>query len=137
MNRTKRIWAAGGMTVMLGAAAGAALVAVGWPGEARACGGLFCGGPPPNPFDPLPVAQTGENVVFAIDKDPAGGASTLQAHIQILYAGDAAQFSWVVPVDAMPELSVGTDRLFSALETATRPQFRNSFVTDGECLPNQ
>src|SRR3954464_16050605 len=69
---------------------------------ASACGGLFCNRPPPDPFAPLPVAQNGENVVFSITKDPAGGAPTITAHIQILYTGDAAKFSWVVPVEAVP-----------------------------------
>ena len=98
---------------ILFALASATLVAM--RGDASACGGLFCDGPPPDPFAPLPVAQNGENVVFSITKDPAGGAPTLQAHIQILYTGDAAKFSWVVPVDAAPTLSTGTDRLFTQL----------------------
>jgi hypothetical protein len=102
-------------------------------GEARACGGLFCNRPPPDPFAPLPVAQNGENIVFAMTPDPAGGAPTLEAHIQILYTGDAAKFSWVVPVEAAPELGVGTDRLFSALAAATQPQFRATEMTDGQC----
>jgi MYXO-CTERM domain-containing protein len=104
------------------------------PGDAHACGGLFCNGPPPNPFAPLPVAQNGENVVFAITKDPNGGASTMEAHIQILYTGDAAKFSWVVPVDAEPVLSTGTDRLFTALANVTAPNFFANYVTDGDCI---
>jgi len=115
------------------------LVAValgGWePRAALACGGLFCDGPPPNPFSPLPVAQNGENVVFAIDKDPAGGATRLTAHIQILYTGDAAKFSWIVPVDAAPTLGVGTDQLFTSLLGATQPRFQANYTTDGQCLP--
>jgi MYXO-CTERM domain-containing protein len=107
----------------------------GAPTEAHACGGLFCDRPPPDPFAPLPVAQTGENVVFAIDKDPAGGATTLTAHIQILYAGDAALFSWVVPVDAPPDIGVGTDRLFSTLAGLTQPQFSAQTIVDGQCIP--
>ena len=85
----------------------ASLALVATHGDASACGGLFCNARPPDPFAPLPVAQNGENVVFSITKDPAGGAPTLQAHIQILYTGDAAKFSWVVPVDAAPTLSTG------------------------------
>src|SRR5215813_11230984 len=80
----------------------ASLMLVVAPGDAHACGGLFCNARPPDPFAPLPVAQNGENVVFSITKDAAGGAPTLQAHIQILYTGDAAKFSWVVPVEAEP-----------------------------------
>ncbi len=106
------------------------------PGDARACGGLFCnGGPTPqNPFAPLPVAQNGENVVFAITPDPAGGAPTIEAHIQILYTGDAAKFSWVVPVDAAPTLGTGTDRLFTALAGVTTPQFVPNYITSGTCI---
>ncbi|HEY4184056.1 MAG TPA: DUF2330 domain-containing protein [Polyangia bacterium] len=106
------------------------------PRSARACGGLFCDGPPANPFAPLPVAQNGENVVFSIDKDPAGGATKMTAQIQILYTGDAAQFSWVVPVDAMPTLGVGTDQLFTSLLSATQPQFQALSDVDGTCLPD-
>jgi len=105
------------------------------PRAARACGGLFCDGPPPNPFSPLPVAQNGENVVFAIDQDPAGGATRLTAHIQILYTGDAAKFSWIVPVDAAPTLDVGTDQLFTSLLGATQPRFQTTSAVDGKCLP--
>ena len=121
------------LAVMLAGLAGFVLLGV--RGEAQACGGLFCNAPPPDPFAPLPVAQNGENVVFSITKDPAGGAPTLQAHIQILYTGDAAKFSWVVPVDAAPELSTGTDRLFSALATATQPSFQATPATSGVCIP--
>lgn len=103
------------------------------PPTAQACGGLFCNARPPDPFAPLPVAQDGENVVFSITKDPAGGAPTLQAHIQILYTGDAEKFSWIVPVDAAPTLSTGTDRLFSALASLTRPVFRPTYETSGTC----
>jgi hypothetical protein len=104
---------------------------------ASACGGLFCNAPPANPFQPLPVAQNGENVVFAITKDPAGGAPTIDAHIQILYTGDAAKFSWVVPVEAVPTLSTGTDRLFSQLAAATQPSFNAQYQTDGTCIQQQ
>ena len=60
-------------TLKMFALAATALVAGGGapgvgPRTAQACGGLFCGGPPPDPFAPLPVAQSGENIVFALDK---------------------------------------------------------------------
>jgi MYXO-CTERM domain-containing protein len=117
---------------LIAALAGFAMVAM--QGDGRACGGLFCNARPPDPFAPLPVAQNGENVVFAITKDPAGGAPTLAAHIQILYTGDAAKFSWVVPVEAVPVLSTGTDRLFSALAGVTQPSYRASYETSGTCI---
>jgi uncharacterized membrane protein YgcG len=125
-----------GRLAAIGLLFGIAIVTlVGLTGDASACGGFFCDGPPPDPFAPLPVAQAGENVVFSITPDPAGGAPTLVAHIQILYAGDAAKFSWVVPVDGMPDLSVGTDRLFSALAGVTQPRFQTNQLTDGTCIP--
>src|SRR6187549_2869204 len=112
----------------------AGFMLLGMRGEAQACGGLFCNARPVNPLTPLPVAQNGENVVFSITKDPAGGAPTLQAHIQILYTGDAAKFSWVVPVDAAPTLSTGSDRLFTALANVTQPRFQATNQTSGTCL---
>ena len=68
------------------------------PAPAHACGGLFCDRPPVNPLDPLPVAQSGENVVFGVEGDLTMGTAVVTAHIQVLYSGAAAQFSWVVPV---------------------------------------
>jgi hypothetical protein len=99
--------------------------------QAQACGGLFCN-QPPNPFDPPPVAQTAENVLFAMQKD-AAGVTHLEAHVQIFYAGPADRFSWVVPVDNMPELDVGTNRLFTVLDPATRPQFNLDWKEEGTC----
>jgi MYXO-CTERM domain-containing protein len=118
------------------AAAAAAITPLALARPAAACGGLFCNSPQ-NAFAPLPVAQNGENVVFAITKDPAGGAPTIDAHIQILYTGDAAKFSWVVPVDAVPTLSTGTDRLFSQLATVTRPSFNVQYTQTGTCIVQQ
>jgi MYXO-CTERM domain-containing protein len=119
-----------------------ALVAIGFvaaslEGRAHACGGCFCNAPPPDPFAPLPIAQNGENVVFAITKDPAGGAPTIDAHIQILYTGSVSQFSWVVPVEAVPVLSTGSDKLFTSLATITQPQFAAEYATSGTCKPDQ
>ncbi|HET6148980.1 MAG TPA: DUF2330 domain-containing protein [Polyangia bacterium] len=104
--------------------------------RAHACGGFFCNRPPPNPLDPLPIAQAGENVAFGIEGDPANGNAVVTAHIQILYSGTAAAFSWVIPVASVPELSTGTDRLFSALGAPTQPRFQPSYEIDGTCLPN-
>jgi MYXO-CTERM domain-containing protein len=125
---------AGQLALMMVFAGAAGLFVLGVRSEAQACGGLFCNARPPDPFAPLPVAQNGENVVFAITKDPAGGAPTLQAHIQILYTGDAAKFSWVVPVDAEPKLSTGTDRLFAQLAAVTQPRFQTQSKVTGTCI---
>jgi hypothetical protein len=102
--------------------------------RAHACGGLFCDRPPVNPLAPLPVAQSGENVVFGVDGDIGDGSSVVTAHIQIFYSGAASQFSWVVPVMAVPELSTGTDRLFSGLAAQTQPTFIPTSVVDGTCI---
>src|SRR5262245_16344126 len=123
------------MMLAVVAAGLACLTLVGKPDPAQACGGLFCNSRPPDPFAPLPVAQNGENVVFAITKDPAGGAPTIAAHIQILYTGDAAKFSWVVPVEAVPVLSTGTDRLFTMLSNLTQPSYVPSNQVSGTCIP--
>jgi MYXO-CTERM domain-containing protein len=102
------------------------------PGRAEACGGLFCNGPPADPFAPLPVAQSGENIVFAVDNAGTGSA-TVTAYIQILYSGLASQFSWVIPVAAVPTISVGTDRIFTQAAQLTQPTYRANWVTDGTC----
>jgi hypothetical protein len=98
---------------------------------AQACGGLFCN-QPQNPFDPPPVAQTAENVLFAMDRD-AAGVTHLEAHVQIFYQGPADRFSWVVPVDNMPVLDVGTNRLFTVLNPATTPRFGLNWKEEGTC----
>jgi hypothetical protein len=100
------------------------------PGIAAACGGLFCD-TPSNPFAP-PVAQTAENVLFAMEPGP-NGQQQLEAHVQIFYTGPADRFSWVVPVDSAPTLDVGTDRLFQVLTSATNPRFNVDWQVDGTC----
>ena len=82
---------------------------------AQACGGFFCNRPD-NPFDPPPVVQTAENVLFAVNPSPGPGAKRLEAHIQIFYSGPAAAFSWIWPVDAEPTLDVGSDAVFTTLD---------------------
>jgi hypothetical protein len=98
--------------------------------RASACGGFFCN-QPLTPTD-LPVAQTGENVLFAMDRAP-DGRNHLEAHIQIFYTGPADHFSWVVPVDGLPTLDVGSNRIFTLLDQATRPQFQLTMSTEGIC----
>jgi MYXO-CTERM domain-containing protein len=99
--------------------------------EARACGGFFCN-QPQFPTDPPPIAQTGENVLFAMDKLP-NGQNQLEAHIQIFYTGPADRFSWILPVDGLPVLDVGLDSIFTILERNTRPRFVLNLQTEGVC----
>lgn len=98
---------------------------VAWtPDRAAACGGFFCdnvGGVP------QPVDQTGENILFVVD----GDAGTVEAHIQIQYVGDPAQFAWVIPVTAVPDFSAGSELLFTNLLAATAPTY--SLTTRFDC----
>jgi len=90
--------------------------ASGAPSRAEACGGTFCDqGPPGQP--PMPVDQTGENVLFVMQD------GWVEAHIQIQYQGDPARFAWIIPVPVEPELSVGSQVLFTNLLNGTVPTF--------------
>jgi Uncharacterized protein conserved in bacteria (DUF2330) len=83
------------------------------PRSANACGGTFCDTGP----RAMPVDQTGENILFVMQQ------GTVEAHIQIQYRGDAARFSWVLPVQALPDFEVGSQALFSRLLAATVPRY--------------
>ncbi len=83
---------------------------------AQACGGTFCDAPGQGQA-PMPVDQTGENVLFVM----ADG--WVEAHIQIQYTGDPERFAWVIPVPKTPELSVGSQPMFLNLLNATVPSF--------------
>lgn len=88
--------------------------------EARACGGTFCDAGP----SPMPVDQTGENILFVM-RD-----GVVEAHVQIQYRGDPESFAWVVPVMAVPEVEAGSDQLFTNLLDATVPTFTLSTRSD-------
>lgn len=77
--------------------------------QAAACGGFFC--------QTVPINQAAEQIVFRQQGD------VTTALVRILYQGNAEDFSWVVPVPARPELSVGSDQTFIELDFATRPLF--------------
>jgi hypothetical protein len=128
MTKTASNRARGGLLALAGLGLAAAFL----PGHpAQACGGFFCN-QPQNPFDPPPVAQTAENVLFAMEKDPQGNTH-LEAHVQIFYTGPADRFSWVVPVDNEPTLDVGTNQLFKVLDPATQPTFGLDWHDEGTC----
>src|SRR5580765_3683198 len=108
------------------------LAVAAWPARpARACGGFFCNRPPPD--GSLPIAQAAENVLFVMDRDPDTGGRRVQAHIQILYTGPASEFSWIVPVTAVPTVAVGADILFDRIEPPTRPKFQFTYQLEGNC----
>ena len=54
-----------------------------------ACGGFFCS-------FLAPVRQAAERILFAVDED-----STVTAHVQISYVGEAQKFSWVLPLPSV------------------------------------
>jgi len=79
------------------------------PQASRACGGFFC--------TTVPINQAGEQIVFHQQDNE------ITAMVRILYAGEAEDFSWVVPVPTTPAISLGSDTTFNELELSTRPQF--------------
>ncbi len=120
-----------GMRHVIMAGVGVALLASSYAVPARACGGFFCNRPPPD--GTLPIAQAAENVLFVMERDETSGAAVVEAHIQILYTGPASEFSWIVPVTAVPTVKVGSDILFDRLEPPTRPSFSVSYQMEGNC----
>jgi hypothetical protein len=107
----------------------AALGLWGAPNHADACGGTFCDNVPGPTI--MPVDQTGENILFWIDR--SGGELHTEAHIQIQYEGDPERFAWLVPVTQAPEVLVGSQALFDNLLDATQPTFTINTRFDGNC----
>jgi MYXO-CTERM domain-containing protein len=81
--------------------------------DARACGGTFCD----NTAIPMPVDQTGEDILFIRD------GADVEVHIRIQYMGEAERFAWIVPLQGIPEVTVGSEPLFAALSQATAPNW--------------
>ena len=96
------------------------------PQTAEACGGTFCDGGP----QPMPVDQSGENILFVQDGD------YIEAHIQIQYEGEAERFGWVIPLQSVPEFSVGSEPLFQALLAGTVPTYSVTVQRD-DCNVDQ
>ncbi len=85
-----------------------------------ACGGFFC--------QLVQIDQAGEQIIFRRD------GNQVTAVVLIQYAGEAENFSWILPVPGIPELSTGSDTVFAPLELATRPRF--NLETTGEPCPS-
>ncbi|HLT36458.1 MAG TPA: DUF2330 domain-containing protein [Enhygromyxa sp.] len=85
-----------------------------WSTPARACGGTFCDNLP----QPMPVDQRGEDILFVMD------GTTVEVHVRIQYQGDAERFAWVLPLQGVPEVAVGSDPLFTALSGAVGPSWQ-------------
>src|SRR3954470_24537282 len=92
---------------------GAACAYLAAPRVVAACGGTFCDSGPRF----MSVDQTGENIIFVMEP------GMVEAAIQIQYKGDAPHFSWVLPVQALPEIEVGSQALFDRMLAATVPRF--------------
>ena len=79
------------------------------PTTSSACGGFFC--------QLVPINQAAEQIVFRQD------GNQVTAMVQIQFQGDPSDFSWVVPVPSTPQYELGSNTIFTDLESATRPQF--------------
>jgi hypothetical protein len=90
---------------------------------AQACGCFT----PPDPT--VPVVQAGERIIFSME------AGQVEAHIQIQYQGDAAEFGWLLPVPTEPTLELGTDELFTQLINTTQPKYRLDRLYEGVNCP--
>lgn len=90
-------------------ATGLAALVLGFATPAQACGGFFCNN--------LPMDQTGEQIIFGVDH------TSVTATIQISYTGSAADFAWVVPVQAKPDITLAPSMLFNVLQNYTSPQW--------------
>jgi hypothetical protein len=95
-------------------------------GPSLACGGIFIPRGPTTSGS-VAIAQDGEKVLFIQD-----GPNVVQ-HVQIHYSGDAKQFALVLPTPTLPTVGVGSDRLFTALDAATQPDFALDVHDTGTC----
>jgi len=91
-------------------AASAALSALSWSGDARACGGCFI---PPPEVDNSGTIVTAHRMALSV--------STEQTILwdQIQYTGNPAEFAWVLPVKSGARIDVGTQAFFDVLDAAT------------------
>lgn len=86
--------------------------------DARACGGAFYP-PPPTPTSPeKPGVVTDHRTVIAL----TGTMTTVWDQIE--YAGDPAEFAWVLPVRGAVTVGLGNDEFLTALDKATALEIR-------------
>ena len=101
------------------AALAAVSLIVGTAGAAFACG---CLSPPvPEAMGSYAVNQQAEQIIFEKDGDH------IVAHVLIRYAGDPAEFAWLVPVPSVPELELSSTFVFPILDRLTQPQVVQEF----------
>jgi hypothetical protein len=80
--------------------------------RADACG---CLSPPAVTEGDYAVNQQAEQIIF--EAEPGW----VTAHVLIRYAGDPAQFAWLIPVPEVPTLSLSPVSAFAQLDTLTAP----------------
>ena len=103
-------------TLAIAAGFGSALLTLA-PNDAQACGGFFC--------STAPVEQNAERIIFEVDPTANGGVGEVTAVVEVMYSGDADDFSWVVPVPSLPEnpeLDVAPSGVMALFDTASSPQ---------------
>lgn len=91
--------------------------------DALACGGLFCNAV-------APVDQTGERILFVADE----AANAVEVHVQISYQGPSEDFSWILPVPALPELFPSSGDVLQRLAMVTTPTFLPVNEDVGQCV---
>ena len=79
---------------------------------AEACG---CLSPPAVTEGDYAVNQSSEQIIFEVEP------GWVTAHVLIRYAGDPAQFAWIVPVPEVPELAISPVSAFGLLDKLTAP----------------
>ncbi len=102
---------------LVAVASAVALAGVALPSTADACGGFFC--------STVPVEQNAERILFELDPTANGGLGEVTAVVEVMYSGDADDFSWVVPVPSLPEspeLDVAPGSILTLFDTASTPQ---------------
>jgi hypothetical protein len=91
-------------------------------GVADACGGFACD-------RAVPILQSGEQVVIAIDEP----AALVDMHVRVAFEGRSSDFAWIVPVPGIPELRLSTAALFDQVAASTAPFLPLTTVEEGFC----
>ncbi len=90
--------------------------------KAEACGGFFCS-------QAQPVVQQGEQIIFVSDEE----AQQYDIIVGIQYTGPAEEFSWLLPIEGIPEIGVSSQLGMDRLVAATSPQFILDYQQEGTC----
>lgn len=94
------------------------------PGIVFACGGLF--GTPDSEIGK--IKQHAEKIVFIKNTD-----GTLSTIVQIQYEGSPQDFTWILPVPGIPEISLSSNIALEKLQYATNPSYSLGNHIEGKC----